>query len=35
MIERDDNIPPLKELLAELDHARTIAEPILAKAKAA
>ena len=35
MIERDDNIPPLKELLAELDHARIIAEPILAKAKAA
>lgn len=35
MIERDDNIPPLKELLAELDHARIIARPILAKAKAA
>ncbi|HYA21413.1 MAG TPA: DUF692 domain-containing protein [Burkholderiales bacterium] len=35
MIERDDNIPPLKELLAELDQARNIAEPILAKAKAA
>jgi uncharacterized protein len=35
MIERDDNIPPLKELLAELDHARIIAGPILAKAKAA
>ena len=35
MIERDDNIPPFKELLAELNHARTIAEPILAKAKAA
>jgi len=35
MIERDDNIPPLKELLAELNHARTIAGPILAKAKAA
>jgi uncharacterized protein (UPF0276 family) len=35
MIERDDNIPPLKELLAELDHARIIAEPIFAKAKAA
>ncbi|HEC11975.1 MAG TPA: DUF692 domain-containing protein [Acidiferrobacteraceae bacterium] len=29
MIERDDNIPPLEELLAELDHARTIAKPIL------
>jgi uncharacterized protein (UPF0276 family) len=25
MIERDDNIPPLPELLAELDHARAIA----------
>lgn len=25
MIERDDNIPPLSELLAELDHARKIA----------
>jgi uncharacterized protein (UPF0276 family) len=35
MIERDDNIPPFRELLAELNHARTIAEPILAKAKAA
>ena len=35
MIERDDNIPPLKELLAELNHARIIAGPILAKAKAA
>jgi len=35
MIERDDNIPPLKELLTKLDHARSIAEPILAKAKAA
>lgn len=29
MIERDDNIPPLPELLAELDHARAIATPIL------
>ena len=35
MIERDDNIPPLKELLAELNYARIIAGPILAKAKAA
>jgi len=26
MIERDDHIPPLPELLAELDHARTIAQ---------
>lgn len=34
MIERDDNIPPLNELLAELDRARRIAEPIL-KASAA
>jgi hypothetical protein len=25
MIERDDNIPPLAELLAELDRARRIA----------
>jgi uncharacterized protein (UPF0276 family) len=29
MIERDDNIPPLAELLAELDQARRIAAPIL------
>jgi uncharacterized protein (UPF0276 family) len=29
MIERDDKIPPLTELLAELQHAREIAEPIL------
>ena len=29
MIERDANIPPLAELLAELEHARRIAEPIL------
>ena len=35
MIERDDNIPPLKELIAELDNARAIAGPILARAKAA
>ena len=26
MIERDDNIPPLNELLGELEHARRIAE---------
>jgi uncharacterized protein (UPF0276 family) len=32
MIERDDNIPPLAELLGELDHARRIAEPILGTA---
>ena len=30
MIERDDHIPPLPELLAELERARHIAEPILA-----
>lgn len=30
MIERDDNIPPLDELLNELDRAREIARPILA-----
>ncbi len=29
MIERDDNIPPLDDLLAELEQARTIAAPIL------
>ena len=29
MIERDDNIPPLAELVAELDHAREVAHPIL------
>jgi hypothetical protein len=29
MIERDANIPPLAELLAELDRARQIAGPIL------
>jgi uncharacterized protein (UPF0276 family) len=33
MIERDDNIPPLPELLAELDYARSIAK--IAQAKAA
>lgn len=31
MIERDSDIPPLTELLAELDTARRIAEPILAE----
>ena len=30
MIERDDNIPPLEDLVAELDHARRIANRILA-----
>ncbi len=29
MIERDDNIPPLSELLVELNHAREIAESVL------
>lgn len=29
LIERDDRIPPLAELVAELDRARAIAEPIL------
>ena len=29
MIERDDHIPPLADLLAELDHARKLAAPIL------
>ena len=29
MIERDDNIPPLAELVAELEHARAVAAPIL------
>lgn len=29
MIERDDNIPPLDELLTELDHARTIMDQVL------
>ena len=33
MIERDDEIPPLEELLAELDVARRIAAPILARAE--
>lgn len=31
MIERDADIPPLKELLAELSRARRVAEPILAE----
>ncbi|MEO7324394.1 MAG: DUF692 domain-containing protein [Dokdonella sp.] len=29
MIERDDHIPPLATLMAELDHARSLAAPIL------
>jgi uncharacterized protein (UPF0276 family) len=32
MIERDDHIPPLAELLAELDHARALAAPLLQRA---
>lgn len=35
MIERDDNIPPLAELVAELDHARSIAAGVLASPRAA
>jgi uncharacterized protein len=35
MIERDDNIPPLAELLAELEHCRAIAKPLLAEQAAA
>jgi uncharacterized protein (UPF0276 family) len=35
MIERDDNIPPLAELLAELDTARRVAERELAAGKVA
>jgi uncharacterized protein (UPF0276 family) len=34
MIERDDNIPPLDELVQELDRARAIAAPILAAPRA-
>ena len=34
MIERDDNIPPLAELVAELDRARAIAESVLGNALA-
>jgi uncharacterized protein (UPF0276 family) len=29
MIERDDHIPPLAELMAELDYARQLALPLL------
>jgi uncharacterized protein (UPF0276 family) len=29
MIERDDNIPPLAELVEEVDHARAIAREVL------
>jgi hypothetical protein len=34
MIERDDNIPPLADLIAELDHARAIAARVLPKVAA-
>jgi uncharacterized protein (UPF0276 family) len=34
MIERDEHIPPLAELVAELDHARAVAERALRKAAA-
>ena len=34
MIERDDHIPPLAELVAELDHARSIAVRVLEPAVA-
>jgi len=34
MIERDDKIPPLAELVAELDHARAVAARVLPAAKA-
>ena len=32
MIERDDHMPPLAELLAELEHARRLAAPLLLEA---
>ena len=32
MIERDDHIPPLAELVTELDHARALAAQVLAPA---
>jgi hypothetical protein len=35
MIERDDNIPPLADLVAELDHARRIAAAVLGQEAAA
>ena len=34
MIERDDHIPPLAELVAELDHARRIGESVVRPARA-
>ena len=33
MIERDDNIPPLDELLAEVNRTREIAEKVLPTGK--
>ena len=35
MIERDDNIPPLGELLLEMDKARILAEAVQTKMAAA
>lgn len=35
MIERDDRIPPLADLLAELAHARRLADPVLARVRQA
>jgi uncharacterized protein (UPF0276 family) len=35
MIERDDNIPPLAELVEELNHARAIASEVLGTAHVA
>jgi uncharacterized protein (UPF0276 family) len=32
MIERDDHIPPLAELLVELDYARALVTPLLREA---
>jgi len=32
MIERDDHIPPLAELLAELEHARSLADALMQQA---
>ena len=32
MIERDDHIPPLAELIAELDHARSLADALMQEA---
>jgi len=34
IIERDDDIPPLADMVAELDHARTLAERVLGPSRA-